>query len=137
MEGCSTMSIEKNKHKIGYGSWWCNQSKKDYPQAMDVNDFLRIIYLKCKERVRELNLQHGDVVRITYIGGSNPRRYKGTINKRVYNDSVIHLTQNKREVKFDITLIDEIEIIARSSKVKSLLDYKREKEQSNSRSYLH
>jgi hypothetical protein len=97
-----------NENKIGYGSWYVTQSKLSYPE-LTFNEYRKLIYEKCNERINNLSIEDGDMIELVYIGGYNHRKYKGICIS--FLNGFIHLQQRRRVIQLDITLIDDIEIL--------------------------
>ncbi|AXU41244.1 hypothetical protein BC01_147 [Bacillus phage BC01] len=104
-----------NKYEIGTGSWYCNVSFNEYRDKMSFQEFRKFCYEKCKERFNNLGLQKGDKVRVTYIGGNNPRKYTGIVLG--INSMCLWLQQNKNERSVDIIFIDEVELLESGSDI--------------------
>lgn len=109
------MSIEDNENKVGYGSWYCNQTYNNYRDKMTLREYQLYLYEECKSRIESLSIKKGDHISFIYIGGHKPRRFSGEVE---YVSSHISIRQKSRIVSFDISLIDEIEFIQITAKIK-------------------
>lgn len=112
-KGVSSMPvIDGNVNKVGYGSWFCTQRKSNYPEAKDIHEFISIIYRSCIERFERLNLQEGDQIKLTYIGGWKLRKVGGHFSHMI--DDRVVIKQKSRTISYSVSLIDEVEVVSKA-----------------------
>jgi hypothetical protein len=121
------MTIKENESKVGYGSWYLTQRYGDY-KPMAFEDYRQYIYKTCVERVRDLNLIDGDLIRITYVGGFKPRKFKAHFH--LFNGRIA-LKQKSRVISFPCELIDDIEVLSKNKNVVFLDEFEKKSR------YLH
>lgn len=107
------MTIQENKNKPGYGSWYFSQSFDEKAKQKYGSHIVWDTYnqKKCFDRVAS-QFNKGDEVRVHYIAGKRPVWYSGIIIGMFFDrmdGGIIHLKQPKVKKVIRIYAIDEVE----------------------------